>query len=132
MTMTVSSVSGQPYPSLQGLKITHLLYIGATACKTIYPSQELPFIVPKPLFSPLRIVAAELYRGGHLLEQKPLAEFIRKAIMKRIFAVCACSMVNVATFLVSLIQRYLGPEFIHMNMTKRQGFTSSFKLPNFG
>ena len=89
--------SGQPYPSLQGLENNApVLYMG-TFSKTIYPSLRIGYlVVPKPLFSPLRIVAAELYRGGHLLEQKPSLNLFVKAIMKRIFAVCACSMVNAA------------------------------------
>ena len=48
--------------------------------------------------------------------------------MKRIFAVCAYSMASAATT-VSLIQRYLGPEFIH-EYDEAAGLHLVLKLPN--
>lgn len=46
-----------------------VIYMG-TFSKTIYPALRIGYlVVPKKLFSPLRIVASELYRGGHLLDQ---------------------------------------------------------------
>ena len=50
-----------------------------TFSKTLYPALRLGYlVVPKALAQPLRVAAAELYRGGHLLVQRALAEFIQK------------------------------------------------------
>lgn len=71
--------SGQPIPSLQGLEEdAPVIYIG-TFSKTLYPALRLGYVViPKPLAAPLMKVHNDLYRGGHLLIQAALAEFIRE------------------------------------------------------
>ena len=71
--------SGQPIPSLQGLEEdTPVIYIG-TFSKTLYPALRLGYVVlPKPLAAPLKKMHNDLYRGGHLLIQAALAEFIRE------------------------------------------------------
>ncbi|WP_196209161.1 PLP-dependent aminotransferase family protein [Citrobacter sp. Res13-Sevr-PEB04-36] len=71
--------SGQPIPSLQGLEEeSPVIYIG-TFSKTLYPALRLGYVVlPKPLAAPLKKVHNDLYRGGHLLVQAALAEFIRE------------------------------------------------------
>ncbi|CAI3119097.1 HTH-type transcriptional regulatory protein GabR [Acinetobacter baumannii] len=122
--------SGQPYPSLQGLENNApVLYMG-TFSKTIYPSLRIGYLViPKPLFSPLRIVAAELYRGGHLLEQKALAEFIREGHYEAHIRRMRLLYGKRRDYLVSLIQRYLGPEFIH-EYDEAAGLHLVLKLPN--
>lgn len=87
--------SGQPYPSLQGLESdAPVIYMG-TFSKTIYPALRIGYlVVPKPLFSSLRILAAELYRGGHLLEQRHWPSLFGKATTKHTFAVCGCCTAN--------------------------------------
>ncbi|WP_288820998.1 PLP-dependent aminotransferase family protein [uncultured Leclercia sp.] len=69
--------SGQPIPSLQGLEEeSPVIYIG-TFSKTLYPALRLGYVVlPQALASPLKKVHSDLYRGGHLLVQAALAEFI--------------------------------------------------------
>ena len=71
--------SGQPIPSLQGLEEeSPVIYIG-TFSKTLYPALRLGYVVlPTPLAAPLKKVHNDLYRGGHLLIQAALAEFIRE------------------------------------------------------
>ncbi|MGA5989238.1 aminotransferase class I/II-fold pyridoxal phosphate-dependent enzyme, partial [Escherichia coli] len=66
--------SGQPFPSLQGLEEnTPVIYMG-TFSKTIYPALRIGYmVIPKSLVESLKTVAAELYRGGHLLTQRALA-----------------------------------------------------------
>ncbi|WP_372881886.1 PLP-dependent aminotransferase family protein [Psychromonas sp.] len=71
--------SGQPIPALQGLvKDAPVIYIG-TFSKTLYPALRLGYIVlPKPLMNELKSAHSELYRGGHLLIQKALGQFIEE------------------------------------------------------
>ncbi|MDU6055641.1 MAG: PLP-dependent aminotransferase family protein, partial [Acinetobacter junii] len=122
--------SGQPYPSLQGLENNApVLYMG-TFSKTIYPSLRIGYlVVPKPLFSSLRIVAAELYRGGHLLEQKALAEFIREGHYEAHIRRMRLLYGKRRDYLVSLIKRYLGTEFLH-EYDEAAGLHLVLKLPN--
>lgn len=91
--------SGQPHPSLQGLEAdAPVIYMG-TFSKTLYPALRIGYmVVPKPLAQPLRIAAAELYRGGHLLIQRALAEFIRLGITWSISAGCACFTASGGSF----------------------------------
>lgn len=71
--------SGQPIPALQGLETDPpVIYIG-TFSKTLYPALRLGYVVlPTALAHTLKTAHAELYRGGHLLIQHALAEFIRQ------------------------------------------------------
>ena len=105
--------AGQPYPSLQGFEPdAPVIYMG-TFSKTLYPALRLGYlVVPKALAQPLRVAAAELYRGGHLLVQRALAEFIQKGHymahirrMRKLYS-------QRRRFLVSLIERYLGQDFM--------------------
>ncbi|MRT43446.1 aminotransferase class I/II-fold pyridoxal phosphate-dependent enzyme [Enterobacteriaceae bacterium RIT702] len=105
--------SGQPFPSLQGFEPdAPVIYMG-TFSKTLYPALRLGYlVVPKALAQPLRVAAAELYRGGHLLVQRALAEFIQKGHymshirrMRKLYS-------QRRRFMVSLIERYLGAAFL--------------------
>ena len=121
--------SGQPYPSLQGLEPdAPVIYMG-TFSKTIYPALRVGYmVVPKSLFSPLRIVAAELYRGGHLLVQKALAEFIREGHYEAHIRRMRLLYGKRRSFLIDLIYRYLGKEFLH-EYDEASGLHLVMKLP---
>lgn len=123
--------SGLPYPSLQGLeKNAPVLYMG-TFSKTIYPSLRIGYlIVPKPLFPLLQVVAAELYRGGHLLEQKALAEFISEGHYEAHIRRMRLLYGKRRDYLIGLITRYLGEEFIH-EYDQAAGLHLILKLPEF-
>ncbi|WOE32893.1 MULTISPECIES: PLP-dependent aminotransferase family protein [unclassified Acinetobacter] len=122
--------SGQPYPSLQGLESdSPVIYMG-TFSKTIYPALRIGYlVVPKKLFSSLRIISSELYRGGHLIEQKALAEFIREGHYSAHIRRMRLLYSKRHTFLINLIQRYLGPDFLHEYNTAA-GLHLILKLPN--
>ena len=105
--------SGQPFPSLQGLEPdAPVIYMG-TFSKTLYPALRIGYlVVPKALAEPLRLAAAELYRGGHLLIQRALAEFIQQGHymdhirrMRQLYR-------QRRQFLCDLIARYLGADFL--------------------
>lgn len=71
--------AGQPIPAFQGLEENSpVIYIG-TFSKTLYPALRLGYVVlPDALASPLKKVHNDLYRGGHLMVQAALAEFIQQ------------------------------------------------------
>ncbi|KAA8730988.1 PLP-dependent aminotransferase family protein [Acinetobacter qingfengensis] len=106
--------SGQPYPALQGLEAdAPVIYMG-TFSKTIFPALRLGYlVVPKALFSPLRIASAELYRGGHLLTQKAVAEFIREGHYEAHIRRMRLLYGKRRKFLIELIYRYLGKAYLH-------------------
>lgn len=69
--------SGQPIPALQGLVDDAPVIYTGTFSKTLYPGLRLGYLVlPRPLMEPLKNAHAELYRGGRLLDQEALAQFI--------------------------------------------------------
>ena len=107
--------SGQPIPSLQGLEEeSPVIYIG-TFSKTLYPALRLGYVVlPKPLAAPLKKVHNDLYRGGHLLIQAALAEFIREGYyaahirkMRQLYSRRRHTLVALITTLLG--EAYLGP-----------------------
>lgn len=107
--------AGQPFPSLQGFEQdAPVIYMG-TFSKTLYPALRLGYlVVPKALAQPLRVAAAELYRGGHLLVQRALAEFVQKGhymthirLMRKLYS-------QRRRFMMTLIERYLGAAFMPM------------------
>jgi GntR family transcriptional regulator/MocR family aminotransferase len=122
--------SGQPYPALQGLEAdAPVIYMG-TFSKTIFPALRLGYlVVPKILFSPLRIASAELYRGGHLLSQRAVAEFIRDGHYEAHIRRMRLLYFKRRKLLVSLIYRYLGPEFLH-EYDEEAGLHLILKLPH--
>ncbi|WP_275554258.1 PLP-dependent aminotransferase family protein [Mixta sp. Marseille-Q2659] len=105
--------SGQPFPALQGLEPdAPVIYMG-TFSKTLYPALRIGYlVVPKALVQPLRIAAAELYRGGHLLIQRALAEFIREGHYVAHIRRMRLLYGKRRAFLIGLIQRYLGDDFL--------------------
>ncbi|QCR37408.1 PLP-dependent aminotransferase family protein [Nissabacter sp. SGAir0207] len=106
--------SGQPYPALQGLEPdAPVIYLG-TFSKTLYPALRIGYMVlPKPLASAMKLASAELYRGGHFLIQTALAQFMREGHYTAHIRRMRLLYGRRRAYLVSLIQRYLGPEFLH-------------------
>src|SRR5262245_5425538 len=69
---------GRPaLPSLQGLdRCERVIYLG-TFSKVMYPGLRLGYlVVPEPLVRPFSLGVSELYRGGQLITQAALTEFI--------------------------------------------------------
>lgn len=122
--------SGNPYPSLQGLETNApVIYMG-TFSKTLYPAMRLGYlVVPKKLFHPIRLVAAELFRGGHNLIQLALAEFIREGYYEAHIRRMRLLYGKRRKYLVSLIEKYLGKAFIH-EFDDESGLHLVLKLPD--
>lgn len=122
--------SGQPYPSLQGLeKDSRVIYMG-TFSKTIYPALRIGYlVVPKALAQPLRIAAAELYRGGHVLVQQALAEFMKEGHYEAHIRRMRVLYGKRRSYLIHLIDRYLGRDFLH-EYDNASGLHLVLKLPN--
>jgi len=121
--------SGQPFPSLQGLEAdAPVIYIG-TFSKTLYPGLRIGYmVVPKALITPLRAAAAELYRSGHLLMQRTLAEFISQGHYAAHIRRMRLLYGRRHAFLVELITRYLGARFLH-EFNQDAGLHLVVKLP---
>ncbi|MGL4860730.1 MAG: PLP-dependent aminotransferase family protein [Enterobacteriaceae bacterium] len=102
--------SGQPIPALQGLEANSpVIYIG-TFSKTLYPALRIGYLVlPPSLMAPLKRAHGELYRGGHLLIQEALAQFIREGHYSAHIRRMRLLYGRRRAFLVSLIQQHLGP-----------------------
>lgn len=105
--------SGQPIPSLQGLEEdSPVIYIG-TFSKTLYPALRLGYVVlPKPLATTLKKVHTDLYRGGHLLIQAALAEFIKEGYYAAHIRKMRQLYSRRRHTLVELITRELGEEYL--------------------
>lgn len=103
--------SGSPIPALQGLEPdAPVIYIGSFS-KTIYPSLRLGYMVlPKTIAQQLKTAHCELYRGGHLILQQAIAEFIQAghyaAHIRRMCTLYAKRRQH----LISLIEQYLGKQ----------------------
>ncbi|MFP1745825.1 PLP-dependent aminotransferase family protein [Lonsdalea quercina] len=71
--------SGSPIPALRGLKNQPpVIYIG-TFSKTLYPGLRVSYMVlPMHLARELKTGHDELYRGGHMLTQLTLSQFLRE------------------------------------------------------
>lgn len=122
--------SGHPYPSLQGLETdAPVIYMG-TFSKTLYPAMRLGYlVVPKKLFNPVRLAAAELFRGGHHLIQLALAEFIREGYYEAHIRRMRILYGKRRKYLVNLIEKYLGKQFIH-EFDDEAGLHLVMKLPD--
>ncbi|AOA59129.1 MocR-like pyridoxine biosynthesis transcription factor PdxR [Acinetobacter larvae] len=121
--------SGQPFPSLQGLEEnTPVIYMG-TFSKTIYPALRVGYmVVPKNLVATLSIIATELYRGGHTLMQRALAEFIQEGHYADHIRRMRLLYSKRRGFLIELIERYLGTDFVH-EYSHEAGLHLVLKLP---
>ncbi|RLM06544.1 decarboxylase [Gibbsiella quercinecans] len=106
--------SGQPIPALQGLEAdAPVIYIG-TFSKTIYPALRLGYVVlPKPLMHELKTAHAELYRGGHLLIQAALAQFIDEGHYTAHIRRMRLLYARRRAFLTGLIEQHLGPHTLN-------------------
>lgn len=122
--------SGNPYPSLQGLEPNApVIYMG-TFSKTLYPAMRLGYlVVPKKIFHPIRLAAAELFRGGHNLIQLALAEFISEGYYEAHIRRMRLLYAKRRKYLVNLIEQYLGKEFIH-EFDDESGLHLVLKLPD--
>ncbi len=103
--------SGQPIPALQGLtEGAPVIYIG-TFSKTLYPALRIGYIVlPKPLMNELKNAHSELYRGGHLLVQKALGQFIAEGHYAAHIRRMRLLYAKRRAFLSDLIKQHLGKE----------------------
>jgi len=101
--------SGQPIPALQGLQSdAPVIYIG-TFSKTLYPALRIGYVViPKPLMKPLKTAHSELYRGGHLLIQRALGQFIQEGHYAAHIRRMRLLYAKRRAFLVELIESHLG------------------------
>lgn len=106
--------AGQPIPSLQGLvDDAPVIYVG-TFSKTLYPGLRTAYMVlPPSLAETFRSAQMELYRGGHLLEQAALADFMDSgqyaAHIRRMRILYGARRAR----LIALIEERLGPGWVH-------------------
>lgn len=103
--------SGQPIPALQGLEAeAPVIYIG-TFSKTLYPALRIGYVVlPKPLLHALKTAHTELYRGGHLLIQAALAQFIQEGHYAAHIRRMRLLYAKRRGFLTALIEQHLGKQ----------------------
>lgn len=122
--------SGQPIPALQGLESdAPVIYIG-TFSKTIYPALRLGYVVlPEPLVTQLKTAHAELYRGGHLVTQIALAQFIKEGHYSAHIRRMRLLYARRRAFLVSLIEQHLGKEALN-SFNSNAGLHLILNLPD--
>jgi GntR family transcriptional regulator/MocR family aminotransferase len=109
---------GQPVPSLQGLlPDAPVIYVG-TFSKTLYPGLRMAYmVVPQEVAAAFRTAQSELYRGGHMLTQAALAEFIDTGLYAAHIRKMRLVYAARRAFLISLVERWLGPGWIHPHDT---------------
>ncbi|MHA7848641.1 MocR-like pyridoxine biosynthesis transcription factor PdxR [Serratia sp. D1N4] len=122
--------SGQPIPALQGLEAdAPVIYIG-TFSKTLYPALRLGYMVlPKPLVKEFKIAHAELYRGGHLLIQAALAQFIQEGHYTAHIRRMRLLYAKRRAFLSALIEQHLGKQALS-EFNSNAGLHLILNLPN--
>ena len=108
---------------------TPVIYIG-TFSKTLYPALRLGYVVlPKSLAAPLKKVHNDLYRGGHLLIQAALAEFIREGYYAAHIRKMRQLYSRRRQMLVELISRQLGEHFLG-SFSSNAGLHMILQLPS--
>ena len=115
---------------MQGLEEeTPVIYLG-TFSKTLYPALRLGYVVlPKSLAAPLKKVHNDLYRGGHLLIQAALAEFIREGYYAAHIRKMRQLYSRRRQMLVELISRQLGEHFLG-SFSSNAGLHMILQLPS--
>nr|WP_245598010.1 PLP-dependent aminotransferase family protein [Ottowia thiooxydans] len=105
---------GQPVPSLQGLiPNAPVIYVG-TFSKTLYPGLRIAYmVVPSDVAMALRTAQSELYRGGHMLMQAALAEFINSGEYAAHIRKMRLIYEARRAYLIQLIEQWLGRGWIH-------------------
>ncbi|WP_042419801.1 PLP-dependent aminotransferase family protein [Comamonas aquatica] len=105
--------SSRPIPAMQGLEDdAPVIYIG-TFSKTLFPGLRVGYMVlPQALVAPMQRMHAELYRQGHVVTQLALAELIRDGQYAKHIRRMRVLYGRRREWLQSLIQRYLGPDFL--------------------
>lgn len=105
--------SSRPIPAMQGLEAdAPVIYIG-TFSKTLFPGLRVGYMVlPRALVAPMQRIHAELYRQGHVVTQLALAELIRDGQYAKHIRRMRVLYGRRREWLQSLIQRYLGPDFL--------------------
>ena len=106
--------AGHPVASLQGLLPgAPVIYVG-TFSKTLYPGLRIAYmVVPAPFAAAFRTAQSELYRGGHMLQQAALAEFMDSGLyaahIRRMRLIYAARR----SYLIQLVEQSLGPGWVH-------------------
>ena len=106
--------AGHPVASLQGLQPgAPVIYVG-TFSKTLYPGLRIAYmVVPAPFAAAFRTAQSELYRGGHMLQQAALAEFMDSGLyaahIRRMRLIYAARR----SYLIGLVEQSLGPGWVH-------------------
>ena len=105
--------SSRPIPAMQGLEAdAPVIYIG-TFSKTLFPGLRVGYMVlPRALVAPMQRMHSELYRQGHMVTQLALAELIRDGHYAKHIRRMRVLYGRRREWLQSLIQRYLGPDFL--------------------
>ncbi|AUH00592.1 PLP-dependent aminotransferase family protein [Prodigiosinella confusarubida] len=121
--------SGSPIPALQGLKNQPpVIYIG-TFSKTLYPGLRVSYMVlPPHLAQELKIAHAELYRGGHLLTQLTLSQFISEGHYAAHIRRMRLLYARRRTLLSELIVQHLGEDYLGYN--SNAGLHLIMRLPD--
>ncbi|QHI98837.1 aminotransferase class I/II-fold pyridoxal phosphate-dependent enzyme [Xylophilus rhododendri] len=109
--------AGQPIASLQGLlpnaPAAQVIYVG-TFSKTLYPGLRIAYmVVPASVATAFRTAQSELYRGGHMLMQAALAEFIDSGLYAAHIRKMRLVYAARRAFLIALVQQWLGADWIH-------------------
>ncbi|ADM98720.1 PLP-dependent aminotransferase family protein [Dickeya dadantii] len=121
--------SGSPIPALQGLQTQPpVIYIG-TCSKTLYPGLRVSYMVlPPHLARELKTAHAELYRGGHLLTQLTLSQFIREGHYAAHIRRMRLLYARRRALLSELIVQHLGEDYLGYN--SNAGLHLILRLPD--